>query len=55
VTFDAPWGNRTPKTQIVVIGVGMFPGDLEALFDRCIADRPAEEIESLAGLRTVRI
>jgi G3E family GTPase len=55
VTFDTPWGNRLPKTQIVAIGVGMFPEDLETLFDSCIADRPADDVESLAGLRTVRI
>lgn len=54
---ERPWHDQTPGTRIVAIG---SPGQIDrellnALFDRCIADRKPQESVAMPGVTTVRI
>lgn len=58
VSLDGPWQERTPKTQIVAIGVAgeMSADELQSLFEGCIAGRKKKpDSVSSPGLTTVRI
>ncbi|MEO8181829.1 MAG: GTP-binding protein [Deltaproteobacteria bacterium] len=45
VQLGAPWGNAKRTSRLVVLGLGLDPGALEAGFRRCAADLPAPQTQ----------
>ncbi len=52
LTFDEPWGNETPHSQLVVIGAhgGIDAHELQQRMDACLAvNAPKSEVERVAN------
>jgi len=45
VLLGAPWGDTPRTSRLVVLGLGLDPGALEAGFQRCAADVPDDEVD----------
>ena len=57
VSLDRRWDSEVPQTRIVAIGAPdqINSEELKMLFDSCIAGRQEAAVETLPGVRTVRI
>jgi G3E family GTPase len=55
VLLGAPWGETPRTSRLVVLGLGLDPGALEAGFRRCAADRPAAQAPESPGVNDSRV